>query len=77
MGIVFLHWYDFKEDQTEKISTPLLLLPVKLTKKKGLKDQYLLDFVQTEAEVNPVLAYQLRDLYNIKLPEFIDLREQD
>lgn len=77
LGIVFIHWYNFKEDPTEKISTPLLLLPVKLSKKKGLKDQYLLEFVQTEAEVNPVLAYQLRDLYNIKLPDFIDLREQD
>ncbi|MFN8283769.1 MAG: AAA domain-containing protein [Chitinophagales bacterium] len=75
LAVAFLHWYNIKEDLTEKISTPLVLVAVNLVKKKGLKDQYIVEIADTEAEINPVLLYQLRELYNIQLPETIQLNE--
>ena len=37
--IAFLRWTNFKDYGNEKISTPLVLLPVELVKRKGVKDQ--------------------------------------
>ncbi|MBK8344652.1 MAG: DUF4011 domain-containing protein [Bacteroidetes bacterium] len=68
-----LNWYNTKENAYEKIVSPLLLASVNLTKKKGLKDQFLLNFTDSEIEINPVLANVLRDLYDIRLPETIQL----
>ena len=50
-----------------------MLLPVKLTKKKGIRDTYSLEPLSSEAEVNPVVRHQFRQLYDIELPETIDL----
>jgi signal recognition particle GTPase len=55
--------------------SPLLLVAVTLTKKKGLKDQYSLEFMDSEVEINPVLANMLKELYDIRLPERIQLSE--
>ena len=55
----------------------LLLLPVELTKKKGVKDHYTLEPAGTEAEVNPALRHHLKQLYNLDLPETVDLRATD
>lgn len=71
--ICSLSWYNLKEDKYEKINSPLLLVPVEVKKKKGIKDQYTLDITGNEAEVNPVLVYWLRELYDIKLPDSIVL----
>src|SRR6185369_536254 len=60
---------------TERIHSPLLLLPVELTKKKGVRDNYLLDPTTSEAEVNPALRHHLKELYNLNLPEVVDLKE--
>lgn len=73
--VVFLHWHNLKEAPQERIVSPLLLLPVELAKKKGVRDQYLLDPASTEAEVNPALRHHLHQLYGLRLPEFVDLRE--
>jgi superfamily I DNA and/or RNA helicase len=73
--ICSLNWYNLKEDKFEKINSPLLLVPVKLIKKKGVKDQYTLEIIGNEAEVNSVLAHCLRELYDIKLPDSIILDE--
>lgn len=74
--IAFLNWHNLKEDTGERIQSPLLLIPVELKKNKKLKeDHYVLNVLANEAEVNPVLANHLRDLYGIKLPDFIDLDE--
>ncbi|MGV3697798.1 AAA domain-containing protein [Flavobacterium sp.] len=73
--VCFLNWYNTKENATEKIETPFLLTPINLTKKKGVKDQFTLEFVDDEIEINPVLANMLKDLYGIKLPESIQLSE--
>lgn len=71
--IAFIHWYNFKEVAEERITTPLLLLPTNVVKKKGVSDQYILEYTSTEAEINPILSHYLKELYDIQLPDFIDL----
>lgn len=73
--ICFLRWNNLKEAPNERIHSPLLLLPVELTKKRGVRDNYVLEPSTTEAEVNPALRHYLKELYNLELPEFIDLKE--
>jgi len=74
--IVFLNWHNLKEDPQERIQSPLLLLPVRLKKNKKLKeDHYVIKTLDNAAEVNPVLASQLRELYGIRLPDLVDLDE--
>ncbi|HEX9514504.1 MAG TPA: AAA domain-containing protein [Puia sp.] len=74
--IAFLNWHNLKEEMNERIQSPLLLIPVELKKNKKLKeDHYVLKVLDNAAEVNPVLAGQLKDLYGIRLPDFIDLDE--
>jgi superfamily I DNA and/or RNA helicase/predicted DNA-binding WGR domain protein len=75
--LTFLNWYNFKENKTEKITSPLLIIPVALVKKVGVKDQYTLQCNALEAEVNPVLVHYLKELYNIDLPDSIDLEKVD
>ncbi|HVW60702.1 MAG TPA: DUF4011 domain-containing protein, partial [Puia sp.] len=76
--IAFLNWHNLKEEPDERIQSPLLLLPVSLKKNKKLKeDHYVLKVLDNAAEVNPVLAGQLKDLYGIRLPDFVDLDETD
>jgi superfamily I DNA and/or RNA helicase/predicted DNA-binding WGR domain protein len=73
--LCFLRWNNLKEAPAERIHSPLLLLPVELTKKKGVRDSYVLDPTTSEAEVNPALRHHLKSLYNLDLPETVDLKE--
>ncbi len=73
--VCFLRWTNLKEAPNERIHSPLLLLPVEVTKKKGVRDNYVLDPTTSEAEVNPALRHHLKELYNLNLPEFVDLKE--
>ncbi len=73
MAICMFRWHNFKEDKDERITTPLLLLPVTLSRKKGVRDTYLLQATTSVAEVNPVLRHVLRQVYGMELPETIDL----
>jgi predicted DNA-binding WGR domain protein/DNA polymerase III delta prime subunit len=74
--IAFLSWHNLKDEAAERIRSPLLLLPVTLKKNKKVKeDHYVLKALDNAAEVNPVLAGQLRELYGIRLPDLIDLEE--
>jgi hypothetical protein len=75
--IVFLHWHNLKEEKETRIQSPLLLLPVTITKKKGISDAYILKAQDTEAEVNPVLKHQLQELYSLDLPDSVDLADAD
>ncbi|MDQ2183648.1 AAA domain-containing protein [Alcaligenaceae bacterium A4P071] len=72
--VAFMHWHNLKETPEERIVSPLLWLPVELSKKKGVRDQYVLKCDESEAEFNPVLRHQLRQLYDIQLPETVDLK---
>jgi predicted DNA-binding WGR domain protein len=73
--ICFLRWHNLKESPAERIHSPLLLLPVELTRKKGVRDAYVLKPLTSEAEVNPALRHHLRQLYGLNLPETVDLAE--
>lgn len=76
--IAFLNWHNLKEDARERIQSPLLLIPVELKKnKKLMEDHYVMKVLDNAAEVNPVLANQLRELYGIRLPDFVDLDEMN
>src|SRR5204862_4702476 len=72
--LCFLRWNNLKEAPNERIHSPLLLLPVELAKKKGVRDNYVLDPTTSEAEVNPALRHHLKELYNLDLPELVDLK---
>ncbi len=71
--LVFLRWHNLKESPDERIHSPLLLLPVELTRQKGIRDSFVLTPVSALAEVNPALRFHLKQLYNLDLPEAIDL----
>ena len=73
--VAFLRWHNLKEAPEERITTPLLWLSVELVKRKGVRDQYLLQCTEGEAEFNPVLRHQLAQLYDIRLPEKISLEQ--
>ena len=75
MVVAFLRWHNLKENKSERINSPLLLVPAQLTKKKGVKDQFILTSITPTAEVNPVLVHYLKELYNINLPDSIHLDE--
>jgi predicted DNA-binding WGR domain protein len=72
--VAFLRWHDLRGTPEEVIDSPLLLLPVELTKKKGVRDSYVLQASTSEAEVNPSLRHRLAELYGLALPERVDLR---
>jgi predicted DNA-binding WGR domain protein len=72
--LCFLRWHNLKEEPAERIHSPLLLLPVDLAKRKGVRDQYVLTPTSSEAEVNPALRHHLKTLYGIILPETLDLQ---
>ncbi|MGE4073362.1 MAG: AAA domain-containing protein [Lysobacterales bacterium] len=69
----FLRWNNLKDAPDERIVSPLLWLSAELVRKKGVRDQYLLQCESSEAEFNPALRHHLRQLYGIHLPEFVDL----
>jgi predicted DNA-binding WGR domain protein len=69
----FLRWHNLKEAPEERIVSPLLWLTVAITKAKGVRDQYVLHCAEPIAEFNPALRHLLRQLYDIQLPETVDL----
>ena len=74
--IAFLRWHDLKATKgpaEEVIESPLLMLPVDLSKKKGVRDSYVITPTGTVAEVNPALRHRLGELYDLELPENVDL----
>ena len=73
--VCFLHWHDLKDAPAERINSPLLLLPVEIDKKRGVRDAFTLTASDDRAEVNPVLRQYLRQRYSIDLPEHVDLGE--
>lgn len=75
--VAFFRWNNLKENPEERINSPLLLLPCELVKKKGVRDAYLLQPQSSIAEVNPALRHYLAQLYDLKLPDAIDLAETD
>ncbi|HQU45248.1 MAG TPA: DUF4011 domain-containing protein, partial [Pirellulales bacterium] len=75
--LCFLRWADLKQSPPERYDSPLVLLPVELTLKKGVRDTFWVQAATTEAEVNPVVRHQFKQLYDVDLPETIDLAQTD
>lgn len=73
--LVFLRWHDLKGEKEERIHSPLLLLPVKINKQKGVRDRYEVEPASEIAEVNPVLRHHLSRLYGLELPATVDLSQ--
>jgi len=73
--LCFLRWADVKAKPPEQYYSPLVLMAAKLVKKKGVRDTYHLEPLSTVAEINPVLRHMLKQLYDINLPETVDLSE--
>ena len=73
--LCFLRWHNLKETPEERIHSPLLLLPVELVKRKGVRDAYVLTPTSSEAEVNPALRHHLKTLYGVTLSESVDLQQ--
>ncbi len=71
--ICFLNWSNLKDKPVQQFESPLILVPVELKKQKGIRDKYFLEPTSDEAEINPVVRHQFRQLYDIKLPERIEL----
>lgn len=71
--LCFLRWSNLKEKPPERFESPLILLPVRLVKKKGVRDSFSLEPLSTDAEINPVLRHYFKQLYDVSLPEAIDL----
>ena len=69
----FLRWTNFKVEPPEQFESPLVLLPVELTKKKGVRDTFQLKCLDSEAEINPVIRHQFKNLYGIDIPETLEL----
>ncbi len=74
--VCFLRWHNLKEAKDERIHSPLLLLPVELVKKRGVRDSYTMAASTSVAEVNPALRHHLRQVYGIELPEEVDLETE-
>ena len=75
--VAFLRWHNLKDAPEERIVSPLLWLPVEVSRAKGVRDRYVLRCTETVAEFNPALRHQLRQLYDIQLPEEVDLATTD
>lgn len=75
LALCFLRWANLKESPPEHYDSPLVLLPVRLLKKKGVRDAFGLQPLGTEAEVNPVVRHLFRQLHGIDLPATVDLAE--
>jgi hypothetical protein len=71
--VAFLRWHDLKNEPERRIASPLLLLPVDLTRRRGVRDSYVLRAESPVAEVNPALRQHLRQLYGLELPEAVDV----
>lgn len=73
--VALLRWADVKQQPAEMYTSPLFLVPVRLTIRKGLRDRYFLQATTSVAEVNPVVRHQFSQLYGVRLPETVDLAD--
>jgi len=65
LAMCFLDWYDVTEKI--KLSSPLLLIPLIMTKDK-INKSYTFHKEEDEVITNPTLVYKLRNEYNLNLP---------
>lgn len=73
--VCWLRWRNLKDAPEELINSPLLLLPVELKKRRGVRDSYDMRALSGEAEVNPTLRRYLKLLYDVDLVSTVDLEQ--
>ena len=66
--IAFLRWVDV--DTGEVIHSPFVTVPAELSRKKGVKNRYLVR-VDDQGEINPVLRHLFATRFGISLPESV------
>ena len=74
LATAFLNWANVKVKPVELYSSPLILVGITLKKKKGVRDKYLIQATDADAEVNPALRHLMNQLYEIELPETVPLK---
>lgn len=62
-----LIWYD-KDKPNEALTSPLLLVPVLLTKERG-RDTHTISIAEEDIVLNPTLALKLKQTFGITFPE--------
>ena len=62
-----LTWYD-KDKPSEALTSPLILVPVSLTKERG-RDIYTVSIIEEDIVLNPTLALKLKQTFGITFPE--------
>ncbi len=72
--LCMLDWSDLTEKPAEQYTSPLLLVPVQLIRKRSVRDVWELEPLSHEAEINPVVRYLFKKWYAIELPEMVDLQ---
>jgi len=73
LALGFLYWYEAEHSDVE-IRSPLLLLPVELSRRKGAK--FSLQATGDPVESNLVLAEKLKRDFQIELPEWDDEKSE-
>ncbi len=73
VAIGFLDW---NESPEERVSSPILFVPVKLSR-DGPKSQFQLSREESDPSVNPALTIKLESDFGIVLPSIEDLDEED
>lgn len=71
--VAVLSWANLKETPVQSFVSPLVLVPVEINKQKGIRDTFTFEAASSTAEINPVIRHQFRELYNISLPDSIEL----
>lgn len=75
LALGFLHWYESdSSDVTRK--APLLLVPVELTR-KGVKNEFRLNFSDDSLVQNLSLAARLKTDFKMELPEYASASSED
>lgn len=74
LAVVFLSWTQLKVEPIERFESPLLLMPVELTREKGVRDSYWVRAVSEDLELNPVIRRLFEQQFGWALPETVECR---
>lgn len=74
LGLGFLDWFEDPGEESEKVSSPILLVPVEL-RQDGRAEPYRLSRTEDDASVNLALSAKLEHDFGIAMPTLDDLEE--
>jgi hypothetical protein len=78
LGVGILDWIEQPRDtgESEKVSSPVVLIPVQL-RRESAQTPYQLFRADEDAAINPALAFKLQHDFGIALPSFDDENEEN